>query len=239
MIAGNVGNGILISGSYASGTVIQGYRIGSNGVRHCGAAERLGRHPGDDRGQAMSSSVGTAPGDNLGGNLISGNGRNGIEVVNSTATVIRSNRIGTDMGGLNAVGNTLDGVFLATTTGVTIGGYVDNRNTIAGNGLSGIVLSNAVSTAIFFNFIGTSLGACALGNSGDGINMAGISSATTVISNIIDANAANGVELGVNAAGLILTGNFIGRPDGSIRGNATGVLLDGQNVTVGGTGGAL
>ncbi len=238
VIAGNAGNGIQVSGSNASNTVIQGFRIGTNGA---GTAALPNALDGILVTTGANGAVigGPAPGDNLAGNLISGNGMNGIHVVNSNNTMIQSNLIGTDLSGQKALANTQDGVFLATTTGVTIGGNVDNRNTIAGNGLDGIGLSNSISTAIIFNLIGTSLGGGALGNGNDGINVAGTSSATTINSNFIDANAANGVEFGVNASGLILTYNDIGRPDRSIQGNETGVLLDGQNVTIGGTGGTL
>src|SRR5262249_58278721 len=75
-----------------------------------------------------------------------------------------------------------------------------------------------------------------LGNPGDGVFFPGASTATMVDNNQIASNTLNGVEFGVNATGLTLTGNNIGKPRfPSNTANNTGVLLSGQKVTVGGT----
>ena len=70
----------------------------------------------------------------------------------------------------------------------------------------------------------------ALGNTGDGINITGQSSATTITSDFIAASTANGVEFGPNASGLTLTATEL-----RATGPGNGVQINGQNVTIGGT----
>lgn len=240
-IAGNGGNGILVSGANASGTIIRGARIGTNGAGTAKIANALDGILVTTGADNVIIGGGLTNGENRSGNLVSGNTQNGIHVVNAAGTTMRSNLIGTDKSGEKALGNTKAGVFLDTTNLVTIGGNDNSDNTISANGEHGIVLSDATSTTISFNEIDVSfnLGKLALGNTGDGINVTGASTTTTVHKNRIGANTAVGVEFGVNATGLTLTGNIIGRPAVDKQGNNVGVRLAGQNVTIGGTTGAL
>ena len=69
-----------------------------------------------------------------------------IDVSGTSDNVVAGNLIGTDMTGEHALGNTDDGIYLANTTGNTIGGpTAASRNVIAADGLRGIELDSANS----------------------------------------------------------------------------------------------
>src|SRR2546425_185081 len=71
------------------------------------------------------------------GNLISGNGQDGVEIVGSAATGNRlaGNLIGTDATGNKALGNASDGVSVNRAPSNTIGSTSPSAgNVIAGNG---------------------------------------------------------------------------------------------------------
>src|SRR5262249_24278921 len=236
VIAGNAGNGILISGATASGTLVQGFRIGTNGAGTAAIPNELAGILVTTSADKVTLGAPVAGG----GNLVSGNAMNGIHVVSSTGTLIQSNLVGTDRIGEKALGNTLAGIFLDKTTSVTVGGSVsDAGNTVSANGRHGIVVSDAASTLIGFNLVGVSADPrlnIGLGNTGDGVFVTGASTAPMVDNNQIASNTLNGVEFGVNATGLTLTCNNIGKPRfPSNTANNTGVLLSRQKVTVGGT----
>src|SRR4029453_2010271 len=67
-------------------------------------------------------------------NLVSGNDRAGIDLVDTTNSTILGNLIGTDATGMNALGNSDDGVEVFGGQGNRIGGTTaDARNTISDN----------------------------------------------------------------------------------------------------------
>src|SRR5262249_22260197 len=112
VVSGNRGAGIAVGGS---GTIVQGNYIGTdvsgsvalgnqvNGVRVIGSGGTIG---------------GTAAG---AGNVISGNGRNGIEI-DAPNNTVQGNLIGTDVGGTRALGNAAVGVLIAFASNNLIGG---------------------------------------------------------------------------------------------------------------------
>src|SRR2546425_9818015 len=87
-----------------------------------------------------------------GGNVISGNKGNGIDVVSGGATIL-GNFIGTNATGNGSVLNTGDGVNISGSAEATIGGTVAGARNIICSGGSGIAVSGGSAT-IQSNFIG-------------------------------------------------------------------------------------
>ena len=239
LISGNAGDGLTINDPGTAATVVQGNWIGLDAS---GAAAL----PNQWRGIAMYGGAtnvsigGGAPGE---GNVISGNGWDGVEVSGSSAVAIRGNRIGTDLGGTVAVPNTGAGIRLrGGTTSATVGGALAGEgNLLSGNQGEGIVVTDPGTdgNVIAGNFIGTDVtGTTAIPNAANGgVNVSGGATATRVggvgsgEGNLIAGNAGPGVFVhGVGTDGTLIHGNRIGlASDGSALGNsAEGVfVLDG------------
>jgi CSLREA domain-containing protein len=139
-------------------------------------------------------------------------------------TGIYGNYIGTDVTGLIAAGNTSWGIdIIGPITGTTIGGTVArDRNVIADNQQGGIAISNSQNTNVLGNYIGVGAdGVTAIGNGwgvfmnsntvgtiirentianslAQGIVLVDANSAASILSNIIYANAGNGIDLGTD-----------------------------------------
>ena len=101
------------------------------------------------------------------GNVISGNGKNGIYDEDGSGIMILGNKIGTDATGMIAVGNLADGV-KTDPGGDVIGGTDPGAgNLISGNGQAGIEIRSGLVQG---NKVGTTInGDAALGNAGPGI----------------------------------------------------------------------
>jgi len=256
LIAGNSGDGISIAGTgQGADTVdnqVQGNYIGTNvsGTLPLGNL-RNGIFILDAPNNLIGGSETGA------GNLISGNGQDGVLINSKLATgdLVQGNLIGTDATGTVPLGNQGNGVALTGAPGNTIGGTaVGARNVIAGNIQNGIDLSNLQpmqggvafpAVLIVGNFIGTDLtGTRALGNAADGVlldtaasNMIG--GTTAAARNVISANGVAGVEIrGGNSISNLVQGNYIGT-DASGKAalaNLVGVFINGaSNNTIGGT----
>ena len=168
-------------------------------------------------------------GNTISGNLISGNGSHGINLSTASDNLIEGNKIGVNAGGMGAIGNVFDGIFLSSSAGNTISG-----NLISGNGINqdaaGINLeSNDRNNTIAGNEIGTNAaGDAMLGNSLHGIFL-GNGSSNNMIGgptdndrNVISGNGqfpvANsstqggvGVYIyGANTSGNVVQRNYIG-----------------------------
>jgi titin len=191
------------------------------------------------------------------GNVISGNGQQGILLSGTSGNVIgnvvQGNFIGLDATGMNSLGNGNAGIGISSGAANQIGGATSGaRNVISGNGnsssgLGGVFFVGAGTTGnqLQGNYIGTdSSGTVALGNVNDGIflqqvatNFIGASAAGA--GNLISANGVDGIYL-TNASRNAIQGNFIGtKADGT---NALGnvfhnVELDvsATNNTIGGS----
>ncbi len=177
-------------------------------------------------------------------NLISGNGGSGIAIGGeSSGNLVQGNEIGTDAGGLTALGNGIYGIAVsggyAGSLNTTIGGAAaGDGNVIAANGAAGISLTGAVAGAqIAGNLIGTNVaGTAALGNHGDGVldkdayrggtGLTGVTigGVTPGMRNIISANGGWGVNLAVEDGGDVIQGNLIGTDAAGVvaLGNAQG-----------------
>ena len=138
LISGNGGVGVSIANSNTMSNSVTGNFIGTDvtGTKALGNGE-AGVWIGD--GAQRNSLGGTRPDE---GNLISGNGGNGV-VINQSDTIenlVASNLIGTDLSGTMDLGNAGDGVTVIAGSSLnTIG----PANVIANNGKNGVRVEGA------------------------------------------------------------------------------------------------
>ena len=238
-LVGANGRGIEFYGS--SSNVLKGNIIGAN----IAGLKAMGNR---GAGVYMENSRGNVIGGNTADerNLVSGNAGPGISLSNSDTNLIEGNFIGTDVTGLNALGNGSNGIELYESRGAVIGGDTpEERNIISGNEGMGIQLySNSDANRIKGNFIGTDLnGWQSLGNGGEGIYLH--ESRSNVVGgntpeerNLVSGNAGAGISLNWNSDTNIITGNFIGtvvagyKPLGNLGGGIC--LYDSGYNTLGG-----
>ncbi len=175
------------------------------------------------------------------GNVVSGNGIDGVFLATSSC-LVEGNYVGTNAAGTAAVPNGGDGIYIGGggDSGATIGGTtVGAGNVISGNRSNGIAFYS--SCLIEGNYIGTNAaGTAAVANAGDGIYVgqsgATIGGTTAGAGNVISGNTADGVyifsdsclvegnEVGTNAAGTAAVPNFYGV-----------YVYDDAGATIGGT----
>src|SRR5262249_49357517 len=110
------------------------------------------------------------------GNVVSGNGGNGVSIRGPSATgiLVRGNHIGLNAAGTAPPAHTYAGVLIAQGAhGNTVGGRtVAQRNLIGGNRANGVELTDldATGNTILGNYIGTNAaGTAAVGNANDGV----------------------------------------------------------------------
>lgn len=246
LISGNDGNGIRITGASSSLNQIVANQIGVNAA---GDSAIPNTKDGIDIAGAKTTFIGQAAAGT--GNLISGNGGNGIHLEGKTSlTQIFGNSIGTSQNRLSAIANGNDGVFVDGASKTFIGSATAaERNVISGNGGDGIEVkgATAANTFIFHNLIGVNgLGTAALGNTFNGVRISSapktfVGGGDVPTSNVISGNGFDGVSVsGPESKGTIIAGNFIGTDDGgtaALGNTLDGVHLDGTNgVLVGGLG---
>jgi hypothetical protein len=205
-------------------------------------------------------------------------GPNAAGTTNGNGTVIHQNYIGTDVTGQNALcpdaahpcGNVNRGVWVdgASNVQVGVGGSGGHPNTISGNFGRGVAVNNKVAGGTLFqgsaiiknNHIGGIDSAInpntALGNSQDGILLAGVSNCqiggmASNDTNFIVANGGNGINIVADktmgagnvtvdspASFNVIQGNYIGYSGGSntaIGNTGSGIVIEGSNNTIGGT----
>jgi parallel beta-helix repeat protein len=169
-----------------------------------------------------------ATGNTIGGtgagarNVISGNLSSGIRIL-GTGNTVAGNYVGTDITGLQALGNqggVNDGAITIQNGGNTVGGTASGAgNVIAGNTGVGILVYNTGSAGntIQGNLIGLGAdGTTAVNNSLYGIYLA-LASVNTLIGgptaaarNVIGANGFFGIFLDAGAVNTTIQGNYIG-----------------------------
>lgn len=234
VISGNSRDGVDLLNTFFASTVIQGNYIGVDVTGERGLGNGIfGVFLGTTGPTAVG---GTAAG---AGNVISGNGAEGIEIMGCPATV-QQNLIGIDAAGNIAIPNLGDGIECLDSDGTVIGGSAPaSRNVISGNrsddgGLDGRgngihVLHEPINglnghLTIQGNFIGTDVsGTRLLGNSNSGILLDNLVTGALVggkaagDGNVICGNGAAGLAPFDEAAGVTLrgdhntlAGNFIG-----------------------------
>lgn len=260
--ASRQGHGIRIfsNDGTSSGNIVQGNLIGTD------VSGSL------DRGNALNGILVQSAFDNLiggtvegAGNIISGNNRRGIEIINSMSTgnLVQGNFIGTDSTGTSFLGNLFNGILIGDASGNTIGGAdAAARNVISGNGSKGVDKNRhgirislfapgvADNNVIEGNYIGTDItGDALLGNlpmnenAGAGIFLEGAAN-TVIKDNLISGNL-NGIVLDGQmfpnqpTENNIIKGNLIGTDaSGSkaIHNRFNGIsFLKTSNNTIGGT----
>lgn len=132
VISGNLSQGILISGSGATGNIISGNYIGTN----ASGAAAVGN--GDDGIQisngASGNTIGGIPGTQ--GNVISGNSDDGVQLNNDASNnLVLGNYIGVAADGTTALANAFDGVEI----------YGNSNNNVIGDGalFQGNIIANS------------------------------------------------------------------------------------------------
>jgi hypothetical protein len=235
LIGGNEAIGILLQKPGTTGNQVLGNYIGTDVT----GTTALGNFQDGiiiSFGATNNIVGGTAPG---AGNLISGNGNDGIRIQNSgtTGNQVLGNFIGTDASGAVALGNLQIGiVILAGASNNIVGGSTSAaRNLVSGNDGGGIWLQGAgtASNTIQGNFVGTDVtGTGALGNLDEGIQI-GFGASNNVIGgaspgagNLVSGNERVGIWLqSTGTTGNQVRGNFVGTDvDGT---GALGNLLAG------------
>ena len=248
VISGNESNGIWLNGAETVGNSVAGNYIG---LAADGDTVLANDFPGVSvSGLASENTIG---GEGAGeGNVVSGNGTEGVRLENSLGTELLGNRIGTDPSGLEDRGNTGAGVFVGGDKGRI--GRAGVGNVISGNGGHGISISMiAAEPAIQGNLIGLGVdGNAALGNDLAGINAttpdgvtiggSGAGEGNTISANVVDGismlfatdtSAILGNRIGTSADGALARGNGANGVD---IGNSTGVAVGG---TAAGAGNAI
>ncbi len=243
LISGNVNDGIHIKlGS--DDNLILGNRIGTD-ISGTSALGNWGQGI-DLRWNCTGNIVGLASVESQ-GNLISGNGSHGILILDAEGNFVQDNLIGTDVSGLNGLGNVMAGVALTqNSSDNVIGGAQGQRNVISGNQGDGVSINGGAGNILQNNFVGIgSDGTTPLGNTFEGVRLEAASGnliggdRAAGEGNLISANGWNGVRL-INSDGNFVRGNDIGTAEsggGAGLGNGIdGVLLeqDSGGNTVGG-----
>ena len=177
VIAGNQEQGIWIDVA-GTGNVVEGNQIGMIGPSSGSVYYAVGNGAQgvlvDGSSNAIGGSGSTA------GNVISGNGSDGIDVIGpvATRTVISANLIGLAPGGGYLLGsgdpgNGGDGILIENSTGNIIGGPSATwGNTISSNSGDGVLITGSSSTgnSVLHNMIGlTSAGNAVKGNLASGV----------------------------------------------------------------------
>ncbi len=150
IISGNDANGIFITGALSVGNVIQGNFIGTDIT---GTLARGNTDHGIVLGAGVTNTVigtdGNGSNDAAEGNVISGNGGDGVAINGAVSTTIAGNRIGSNGNGNLPLPNNGNGVSISSASPTTIGGAGGSLpNTIAFNQGAGIaVISGSGVTA--------------------------------------------------------------------------------------------
>lgn len=255
VISGNVAQGIEV---IANNSVIAGNIIGANPA---GTAKMAN----GGCGVCLTSVTGTLIGTNgdgvadaLEGNLVSGNGENGIDLSLSDSNTISGNFIGVNKSGSAKLANTRNGIRLDGSSDNVIGvgtttlarGEAPTVISSKGNLISGhfqyagINIGTGGGNIVAGNYIGTdATGSIALGN-GNGIDIE--SSPSNIIGtngdgvddalegNLISGNN-NGIAVG-SCTQTVIAGNLIGvnaAGDSALGNSAVGVIVNGTFNRIG------
>ncbi len=243
LISGNPGYGVVIRSPGASNNVVAGNFIGTDGT----GTNALANGDGVTVSNAFQNIIGgIAAG---AGNLISGNGADGVRIEDAANHWLQGNFIGTDATGTNALGNGLNGVSILGSPSNTVGGAtVGAGNVISGNGQRGVVLTGAGAhhNLVAGNLIGTDVtGAAALGNQSTGVyindaannTIGGTDPGARNVISATDDNVGLAI-LGSDASGNVVAGNYIGTDitgTAALGNDESGVHVGSPRNTIGGT----
>jgi hypothetical protein len=229
IISGNGQNGVEINGSAAMSNTVAGNYIG---------VDDTGNRPlgNSASGVVITNGAGL---DNVGdpanplGNVISGNGLYGVDMVSSNNNQVVDNTIGLGYDGTTVVANSRSGVRLITSGAGNKIGLAGQGNVISGNTQYGVILSggaNLSGNTVVGNRIGTDkTGTVKKGNLLDGIFLNAPSNTIGGVNageaNLISGNGGNGITItgslangntvSINIIGLDVTGKLSGRGNGN------------------------
>jgi hypothetical protein len=219
VISGNAHDGIIIRDVGTAGNGIGANYIGTNAAGTAALGNLL---DGVEVMNGASKNViaGDKPGTR---NIISGNGRDGVDLHDSgtSLNVVAGDFIGTDVTGEHALGNGLDGVDVSLSASSNLVGGKDrkDRNVISGNKIFGVAIFTFAShNLVEGNLIGTDqTGTIALGNGEFGVDISDsashnvIGGTTAATRNLISGNGADGLDItGTHSTGNRVEGNYIG-----------------------------
>ena len=201
LISGNGGAGIALLSNClpicAAQNVIDGNRIGTN---RAGTAAL----PNADEGIYMAGTGDTVVGGGV-GNLISGNGSHGVYVQNAAGGSILGNAVGINSAIDGVIPNGDDGIHLEPGPGgFHVGGGGADSNVVGGNGGHGIYVGTT-NTQLYSNYVGVYPGRTNLGNSLNGIQLAGdalVGGTGPSQANEIAFNDGNGIGVAGGVSGI-------------------------------------
>lgn len=227
------------------GLIIAGNRIGKFGYVEMNPADGNSQD-GIYLNYVTSSVIG---GDTVADrNIISGNGHNGIHILNSAGIVVKGNYIGVTENGNSALPNAYNGIRIeGVSTGNTIGGNTaGRRNVISGNTIDGILIESN-DNDIFGNYIGLAAngtdplpnrhGIYLYSESETAIIGNEIGGTTSGQGNVISGNSQNGIYI-ENADETIIVNNTIGlnAAGDSAKPNLSGIkIIKGDGSKIGGS----
>lgn len=218
VISGNLGRGIYLVGTGATGNVVIGNYIGTDitGTQDLDGATPNGARSGVVMDQGASNNrIGTdADGVNDAAerNIISGNNWFGVEFLGTgtSGNVVQGNYIGTDATGLVALRNAQGGVsFWNGASNNRLGGGAAGAGNVISGHVTGVQLGNGVSdNRVQGNLIGLGAdGSTVVGNTGVGILVFAGGTTAAVGNNVIGTNADGVDDAG---EGNVISGNFRG-----------------------------
>ena len=216
VISGNGMSGVFVYTSAAASNVISGNFVGTNAAGSAKIAN--GRNGVQIDGAAGNRVGGLKSGER---NVISGNARDGVLIVNSGAqlNIVQGNFIGTDATGTRALGNGWYGIEISRPNNVVGGAATGAGNIVSANGYGGIVLFLATSygNRVQGNFVGTDVtGTKDLGNTGRGVEFTNgahdnrVGGTRFAERNVISGNDNGGVGFYSGSKMNLLQGNYIG-----------------------------
>ena len=223
-ISGN-GFGVAVRGPQATGNLIRGNRIGTNAD---GTLANVFTRNLFDGVRIEPDAAGSPRNTIVDGNVVSGNGRNGVVITANdrngvrvagngpSGNILRNNLIGVGSQGTLDLGNVQSGVVIEDLTGGAVTGTRANvigpNNTISGNNI-GILLNGAGvrDNRVIGNRIGvTADGQNDLGNSLDGVRI------IDAINNTIGGNSpTDGNVIGGNNRGVVVIASNVLLPLGN------------------------
>ncbi len=256
LVSGNDGSGVAITGTGASNNIVVGNYIGTNifgNTKLPNSADGILITFGVNN--QIGSIAGVMPGGGCSGgcNLVSGNGANGIGVQGASGkptngNIIKSNYVGVDVTGTQALGNSDIGFEVQSGRDNTIGGISpEERNIFSGNLGAGVSITGslAIGNTVSGNYIGVDRsGNAAIMNHKMGVNIGSpdgssnnahdntiggygitLGGGCTGGCNVISGNAWSGIYISGSTGGNNqISGNFIGTGT-----NGTTILGNGQD----------
>ena len=236
LTSGNGWEGIRVWGSLSHSNRIQGNLIGTDADGLLAVPNLFtGLVLGGNSRTTIVGVDGTGADNATQRNLISGNGKDGIEVFESAQNVIAGNWVGLDATGKTALGNQRNGIILHFSNENRVGTNADGtndffeRNHISGNVEYGIRVAGSSDSRLAGNWVGiTSDGLGMLPNQTGGVLVDGNSLRTTVGSGLhtMEAAAARNVISGNSGYGIRVDGSRTTR----ISSNFIGVAPDGKTA---------